>query len=62
MCQIKQWLLKDSTQNHTAQSVGAVEYTNYISAERRRLLTNECPGYDTKQTDGKAPVLDLWGK
>ena len=23
---------------------------------------NECPGYDTKQSDGEVPVrLDLWG-
>ena len=26
------------------------------------LLPNECPGYDTKQSDGEVPVmLDLWG-
>ena len=32
-----------------AQSVGVVEY-------------NKCPGYDTKQSDGKVPVMpDLWG-
>ena len=24
-------------------------------------LTNECPGYDTKQSDGEVPVmLELW--
>ena len=34
-----------------AQSAGAVEYT-----------AEECPGYDTKQSDGEAPViLELWG-
>ena len=42
-----------------AQSAGAVEYTNYFSAER--YLPNECPGYDTKQSDGEVPVmLELW--
>ena len=36
-----------------AQSIRAVEYTDCISTE--------CPGYDTKQSDGKAPVmLELW--
>ncbi len=35
-----------------AQSAGAEEHTNCI---------NECPGYDTKQSDGEAPVmLELW--
>ena len=39
---------------------GAVEYTN-SSAERKDHL-NECPGYDTKQSDGDVPVmLELWG-
>ena len=32
-----------------AQSAGTVEY-------------NECPGYDTRQSDGEVPVmLELWG-
>ena len=27
-----------------------------------KRLPNECPGYDTKQSDGEAPVmLELWG-
>ena len=34
----------------------AVEYTNWFSQEKLRLHPNECPGYDTKQSDGKAPV------
>ena len=35
---------------YIAQSVGAVEYPN------------ECPGYDTKLSDGEVPaVLELWG-
>ncbi len=38
--------------NYIAQSAGAVEYTD----------CNECPGYDTKQSDGEVPaVLGLWG-
>ncbi len=44
-----------------AQSVGAVEYTDCISAEEQNSL-NECPRYDTKQSDGEATVmLELWG-
>ena len=36
-----------------AQSAGASEDSNSISAE--------CPGHDTKQSDGVAPVLmELW--
>ena len=31
---------------------------NYL---RVRPSSNECPGYDTKQSDGEAPVmLELW--
>ena len=34
--------------------VGAIEYTD--------PTPNECPGYDTKQSDGEVPVmLELWG-
>ena len=44
-----------------AQSAGAVEYTDWISAERQDF-SNVCPRYDTKQSDGKATVmLDFWG-
>ena len=44
-----------------AQSAGAVEYTDCISAEGLNS-TNECPRYDTKQFDGEASViLELWG-
>ena len=43
------------------QLAGAVEYTNCTSVERQDPL-NVCPGYDTKKSDGKVPVmLDLWG-
>ena len=38
------------------QSVKAVEYTNCISAEGKDS-PYECPGYDTKQSDGEAPIM-----
>ena len=32
------------------------------SLQRGRTPPNECPGYDTKQSDGEAPaLLELWG-
>ena len=46
-----------------AQSAGAVEYTDCTSAEGQDPTPhpNECPGYDTKQSDGEVPVvLELW--
>ena len=43
-----------------ALSAGAVEYTNCASAEGKDP-PHECPGYDTKQSDGEVPVmLGLW--
>ena len=43
-----------------ARLAGAVEYTDCISAEGY-VTPNECPGYDTKQSDGEVPVMqDLW--
>ena len=43
------------------QSAGAVEYTNCISSEGVRPPPNECPVYDTKQSDGEVLViLELW--
>ena len=46
--------------NHLA---GAVEYTDCFSTKGVRVPhPNESPGYETKQTDGKVPVmLELWG-
>ena len=42
-----------------SQSAGAVKYTNCTSAEEG---PKECPDYDTKQSDGEAPVIfELWG-
>ena len=44
-----------------AQSAGDVEYTDCISTEGYDSL-NDYSGYDTKQSDGEAPVmLELWG-
>ena len=40
---------------------GAVEYTDCIPAEEWDSF-NECPGYDTKQSDhGASVMLELWG-
>ena len=45
-----------------AQSNGIVEYIDCISAEgwNPNTTTNECPGYDTKQSYGETLVLELW--
>ena len=43
-----------------SQSAGAVEYTDCFSAEGNPH--NECPGFDTKQSDGEVQIiLELWG-
>ena len=45
------------------QSAGAVAYTDCISAEGQ-VYPNEGPGYDTKQYDGEASVMQKfrnWG-
>ena len=43
-----------------ALSAGAVEYTDWISVERLDYH-NECPEYDTKQSDrGDSVMLELW--
>ena len=36
------------------KSAGAVEYTDFFSVEEKDF-PNDCPIYDTKQSDGKAP-------
>ena len=44
-----------------AQSAGDTEYTDCISAEEGDFPTNECPGYDTKQSYGEPLVMqELW--
>ena len=46
---------------YLALSARAAEYTYCISAEGIEP-TKECPGYDTKQSDGEASVMrELWG-
>ena len=32
------------------------------SLQRDKTPTNECPEYDTKTSDGEAPVIKLWGR
>ena len=59
------WIIWNRTVWHLtlriAQSAGAVEYTDCTSAEGQDPPHNECPGYDTKQSDGEVPsVLELW--
>ena len=44
-----------------AQLVEAVKYTDCTSAEKYDSF-NECSGYDTKRSDGEAPLmLEIWG-
>ena len=40
-------------------SAGAVEYTYWTSAEGWDFSPDKRSGYDTKQSGGKAPILDL---
>ena len=40
-----------------SQLSGAVEYTDCFSAEELRPPHNECPAYDTKQTNGEVLVM-----
>ena len=53
------WSLSDSKFPlvFIVQSAGAVEYSDCISAEELDTPPNECPGYDTKQSDGGVPVM-----
>ena len=39
-----------------AKSAGAVEYT-IAPLQKVKTPTNECPRYDTKQSDGEVPAL-----
>ena len=38
-----------------------LEDTPTSPLQRRKTPLNECPGYKTKQSDGDAPVMDVWG-
>ena len=54
--------LEEDVHIYIAQLAGAVEFTVCNSAERERHSRNECPGYDTRQSDGEVSVmLELWG-
>ena len=52
-------------QSKTQTAFGPVDWDcriHQLHLCRRVRLPNECPGYDTKQSDGEAPVmLELWG-
>ena len=56
----KSFALENSSYCHSPDGL-AVEYTDYISAEGSDPHPNECPRYDTEQSDGEAPVLDPGG-
>ena len=54
--------LSKLTTDTIAQSAGVVEYTDCFSAEGYPPPANECPGNDTKQSDGEVPaMLELLG-
>ena len=56
---IKKSCLGKVLKHQIAQLAGSVEYTDCASAVRPH---NECPVYDTKQSDGEVPVmLGRWG-
>ena len=43
------------------RSARAVEYTDCFLAEGKTPPLNQCPGYDSKQSDRVVPVmLELW--
>ena len=42
-----------------AQLAEAVEYADCVSAARYTNPTKKCPVYDTKPSDGEAPILDF---
>ena len=42
-----------------AQSAGAVVHTSTASLQSGKTTPNQCPWYDTKQSGGKVPVLQI---
>ena len=57
---IQRFVINHQRQTLKAQLVErAVEYANSPSAMKLGLLLNKCSGYDTKQSDGEAPVLTV---
>ena len=62
----KQDLAFNNPQALTCHKHNQTKYTNVVKKVQclvqKDCLVNECPGYDTKQSDGKVPVmLELWG-
>ena len=62
------WIIWNKTVWHLtlciAQSAGAVEYTDCKTSvlDMTSPGYDECPGYDTKQSDAEVPaMLELWG-
>ena len=51
---------KQTPNPFSTQLAGAVEYTNFISAEGIKPLLKKCPGYETKPSDAEDPILELW--
>ena len=51
----------NSSNTHLAESVWAVEYTGCISAKSEDPHPNKCPWYNTKQSDGEVPDLEILG-
>ena len=52
----KFWFINMFNTKILAQSAGAVKYTNCNSADEYDS-PNECPNFDTKQSDGEASVM-----
>ena len=58
----KHWSLSSfSTISNSPVGWGCRIHLLHLCREVRHPLPNECPGYNTKQPDGEAPVLELWG-
>ena len=62
MVRLQSWNLKNVEYHFiNAQSAGAVEFIDCFFAEGYDT-SNKCPVYDTKQFDGKVPVMqEFWG-
>ena len=48
---LRHYLRKENAQ------AGVVEYINCISTEGKTPLYNECPGFESKQSNGEVPVM-----
>ena len=55
-------LNKETNQINTGPSQPGLQNTPTVSLQRSKTPPNECPDYDTKQSDGEALVmLKIWG-